>query len=77
MTAIPSSPSPAHSPLLVVRWRNGDGTQSAGCALPAAHADALCRAFQAFYPRQSFWVEPPPAFASRAGALSARPLHLR
>jgi hypothetical protein len=70
--ASPKKPSRlAESPLMVVRWRNEDGTQSAGCALPPEHAKALAVAFQHFYPRQEFWVEPPPAFAHRP--VSERP----
>jgi hypothetical protein len=58
---------------MVIRWRNQDGTQGAGCALPPEHARALVGAFHRFYPRPVFWVEPAATFAYREPAVTTRP----
>lgn len=52
--------------LAVIRWRNADGTESAGHPLPRAHAEALLRAFERQYPVPTFWLEVPPALDDTA-----------
>jgi hypothetical protein len=59
----PGQPDRRQSALVAIRWRNRDGTESAGHPLPRAHAEALLRAFQDQFPRPSYWLEVPPALA--------------
>jgi len=54
-------PERRQSNLAVIRWKNVDGTESAGHPLPWAHAEALVRAFARQYPGTTFWLEVPPA----------------
>ncbi len=49
--------------LALIRWRNVDGTESAGHPLPDVHAEALARAFAGYFPRSTFWLDVPPALA--------------
>ena len=46
---------------MVIRWKNLDGTESAGHPLPSTHAQALLRAFQEHFPTPNFWLETPPS----------------
>ena len=48
------------SSLAVIRWKNADGTESAGHPLARPHAEALLRAFARHYPQPTFWLEVPP-----------------
>jgi hypothetical protein len=59
----PGQPDRRQSGLLVIRWRNLDGTESGGHPLPRAQAEALLRAFQDQFPRPRYWLEVPPALA--------------
>ncbi len=52
--------------LLVVRWRNPDGSISSGCPLSPPQAESLARAFARLYPRQAYWLEPVPWLQSPA-----------
>src|SRR5262245_42868572 len=54
-------PDRRQSGLVVIRWKDVDGTESSGHPLPRAHAEALLRAFQGQYPQPTFWLEVPPA----------------
>ena len=49
--------------LAVIRWKHADGTEAAGHPLPREHAEALLRAFQAQFPKPTFWLEDPPALS--------------
>ena len=51
--------------LSVIRWRDVDGRESWGHALPAAQAEALLRAFERQFPVLTFWLEVPPALDDR------------
>jgi hypothetical protein len=65
----PGQPERRQPGLVAIRWRNLDGSESAGHPLPRAHAEALLRAFQSHFPRPSYWLEVPPALtAARAAA---------
>jgi hypothetical protein len=59
----PGQPDRRQSGLLVIRWRNVDGTESGGHPLPRAQAEALLRAFQDHFPRSSYWLEVAAALA--------------
>ena len=50
--------------LAVIRWKNADGTESAGHPLPQVHAEALLRAFEAQFPLPTFWLEVPSPLAT-------------
>jgi hypothetical protein len=52
--------------MAVIRWKNVDGTETAGYPLPRAHAEALLRAFETQYPLPTFWLEVPPALDDKA-----------
>ena len=52
--------------LTVIRWKNPDGTESAGHPLPRAHAEALLRAFERHFPSPAYWLEIPPALDDAA-----------
>src|SRR5262245_66442695 len=54
-------PDRRQASLVVIRWKDVDGSESAGHPLPRAHAEALLRAFQGQYPQPTFWLEVPPA----------------
>ena len=47
--------------LAVIRWKNVDGSESAGHPLPRAQAEAVVRALAEQYPQSTFWLEVPPA----------------
>jgi hypothetical protein len=51
---------PKAQDLVFVCWRGGDGVRVASCPLEREHAEALARAYAAFFPKQSYWVEPVP-----------------
>jgi len=56
-------PDRRQSGLAIIRWKNPDGTETAGHPLPHAHAEALLRAFREQFPLPMFWLEVPPVLA--------------